>query len=130
MVGLNAGDSRGSVLVVEDDDATRDAIRALIERDGHVVATAADGDEALRMLRGGLRPCIIVLDLALKTCSGFTFREAQLKDPQLADIPIIIESGVYDVKLAAAQLRAVAYFRKPFDAVAMLDSIREYCASQ
>ena len=125
MVGLDQ-DEHGPVLVVEDDYGARDGIRKLIELGGYAVETAASGAEALRKLRAGLRPCIIILDLAMNDGSGFSFREAQLKDPQLADIPVIIQSGIYDVKSAAVQLGAVAYFRKPFEIDHILSAIHEH----
>ncbi len=50
------------VLLVEDHPDARDALRLLLELRGYSVATAADGAEALRLLRDGVRPCVILLD--------------------------------------------------------------------
>src|SRR5437870_2187057 len=67
----------GTVLIVEDDPNTREAMKCLIESHGHVVATARDGNEALSVLRSGMRPCLIVLDLTLPNKDGFQFRRDQ-----------------------------------------------------
>lgn len=114
------------VLLIEDDDDTREAIQRLIELHGYTVKTATSVPEALRRLRGGLRPCVIILDIALGQFSGFDFRDQQLGDPTLADIPVIVESGIYDVKAAAKRLGAVDHFRKPFDVERIVEVLAKH----
>src|SRR5262249_10919323 len=50
------------VLVVEDDEDVREAMRSVLEDEGHRAATADNGQSALAVLRGGLRPCVVLLD--------------------------------------------------------------------
>ena len=106
---VSDGDPRGPVFVVNDDRETTEAIKALLEFDGHKVETASDGGVALSKLRRGLRPCIVVLDLMMPVVDGYQFRAAQLKDPELAEIPVIVCSALVNPSILHEQLRAVAY---------------------
>jgi CheY-like chemotaxis protein len=79
-----------TVLVVEDDWDTREALMLLVQSEGVDAAGARNGQDALEQLRGGLRPCLIVLDLAMPVMTGYEFRQAQLADPDLASIPVAL----------------------------------------
>ena len=82
-----------SVLIVDDDADIRETMQLVLEDEGYHVAMAADGVQALRMLDGGLRPDVILLDLMMPVMNGWQFREAQLKRPALASIPVIVISA-------------------------------------
>ena len=79
-----------TVLVIEDDTDVRTALADLLSAEGYVVSVTADGGEALQTLRGGLRPSVIVLDLMMPNVDGWDFRRAQLEDPALAEIPVVL----------------------------------------
>ena len=115
------------VLIVEDDDDTRDAMQALLEAQGYGVQAAVHGADALAQLRNGLRPCVILLDLMMPVMDGFEFRTAQLADPGIADIPVIAYSGHYDVAKNAARLGTVAYFQKPIDFETLISLVAVHC---
>ena len=123
-----AGASRGgharnapSVLLVEDDAATRDALRDILSEQRIRVWTAADGRAALELLRSGrIAPSVIVMDLVLPRMSGFELREALRADPALAGIPVVAMSGDRN-----AQIDAARRFEKPFDATDLVDALLE-----
>src|SRR3954470_14018205 len=102
-----------SVLVVEDNEGVRETIAAVLREDGHSVVTASTGLEALERLRDGVLPTLIVLDLMMPEMDGIDFRRAQLADPALRDIPVIIVSARPDVALQAAELGADDFLQKP-----------------
>lgn len=79
-----------TVLVVEDDADVRGALAELLTGEGYQVTTTADGGEALDTLHGGLRPAVIVLDLMMPNVDGWDFRRAQLEDPSLAQLPVVL----------------------------------------
>src|SRR5689334_1568939 len=81
---------RHSILLVEDDYDTRGALVLLIEHLGMEVVEALNGREALDRLRGGFRPCLVLLDMAMPDMDGVEFRRAQLADPALAAIPVAV----------------------------------------
>ena len=117
------------VLVVDDHADVVEAIGLYLKFHGHDAVTATDGNEALTLLRQGLRPCVIVLDLMMPGMDGFAFRAQQLADSNLADIPVIVCSAAYDAGPAAARLHASAFLPKPTQMGALLQLIREYCKS-
>ena len=80
------------ILVVENDQTLRDLLRTQLEPEGFKVATANDGEEALRAV--GLEvPDAIVLDLALPELDGASVCRRLRADPETARIPILVLSG-------------------------------------
>src|SRR3954462_6444865 len=79
-----------AVLIVEDDANLRGALAEHLGLAGCRAAFAADGAQALEYLRKHRLPRIIVLDLMMPNMDGWQFREAQLADARLRDIPVVI----------------------------------------
>jgi CheY-like chemotaxis protein len=104
---------RSLVLVVDDDLDAVEAIAAVLDANGYGVVKASNGEEALQRLRAGLVPSVIVLDLRMPGNDGWDFRAAQLHDTELAHIPVVIYSGLADVDVIAATLRADGVSVKP-----------------
>jgi CheY-like chemotaxis protein len=104
-------------------------MRSLLESEGYVVHTAADGAEALKRLRSGLEPGLIVLDLMMPGMDGFQFRKEQLQDPKLSAIPVVIYSGHHDAKANVALLEPTAYVQKPIDFDSFLDLVSAHCTT-
>jgi serine/threonine-protein kinase RsbW len=124
MVTMNATvESDHPILVVEDDDATREAECLLLRGEGFPVAAARNGREALDHLRQGLRPRLILLDLMLPVVDGYAFRAEQLNDPALADIPVVVCSAVADPRHARS-LRPAALLPKPVEFERLADTVR------
>jgi CheY-like chemotaxis protein len=127
---MSAEARRQTVLVIDDDREVRESLRTLLQLDGHKVKTARDGQDALKQLRGGLRPSIILLDLMMPAMDGQHFRAEQLRDPEFAHIPVVVLSGHYDPQQNAASLGAVASLRKPADIDTVLRLIEAHCVRQ
>jgi two-component system response regulator MprA len=115
------------VLVVDDDEALREAMTAVLETEGFHTVGAADGQEAIDLLRGGVRPCVILLDLMMPRLDGEAFRRIQLRDDRMADVPVIVFSARPDAERIARSLGATAAFRKPFDIEDALQAVEHYC---
>jgi CheY-like chemotaxis protein len=113
-----------SVLVVEDDFDLRDALVPILEYEGHKVVSAANGREALDQLHGMPAPSVILLDLMMPVMNGEDFRAAQLRDPRLASIPVVVLSAHPRAEEQAARMGAVGCLKKPFDVDALLDLVR------
>jgi CheY-like chemotaxis protein len=113
------------VLVVEDNLSTAAALARLLKLRKYRVVTAYDGLDAMEMLRAGLRPAVIVLDLWMPNLNGPEFRSELLADPELARIPVI----VYSVDAEKEELpQVVGYVRKAFyDPAVLLDLIETAC---
>ncbi len=109
------------ILVVEDDALTRGAIKMLLEWEDCRVDCAADGAEALEVLRRGEKPSLILLDARMPGCDGWCFRKEQREDPDLADIPVVVISGD-----DASSLEATAHIRKPFQPAELLEQLWQH----
>ncbi len=109
------------VLVVDDDPDIQEALVHILESDGHEVSKAGNGCTALEMLRRQ-PPDVVILDLMMPAMNGWEFREAQMKDPRLARIPVIV--------ISAATLRepidADEFLPKPFEPSRLLELVARY----
>jgi len=77
-----------SVLVVEDDPPTREAMARILRSQGFETATAGDGLQALERM-AERRPEAILLDLMMPNMDGFEFLVARQERPEWADIPLV-----------------------------------------
>jgi CheY-like chemotaxis protein len=105
-------------LLVEDDALLRGAMKMVLEWEGYRVACAANGREALHLLRTSARPHLILLGLAGPSLDGRELRQQQKRDSALAAIPVVIVSEEHAPEGAAAHLR------KPFQPEELLQAIR------
>ena len=101
------------VLIVDDDLGVQEAIRDALEDEGHDVAVASNGDVALRQLRSGVHPDLIVLDHMMPVMDGPTFVSEVLKDPALQGLPIVLLTADGRADTKAAAMGVQAYLRKP-----------------
>ena len=122
---------RHAVLVVEDDHDTREAFTLLAASVGLDVVPVENGRAALRMLRDGLRPCLIVLDMAMPEMDGFEFRRQQLADPTLAELPVAVMSGGgWATEADARKLGLTLFFRKPVEPAELLRAFTDHCGGR
>lgn len=107
------GDSKKTVLIVEDERFLSNLLKARLEAEGINVIQAFDGDAAMKELRR-FRPDLILLDIIIPKISGFELMEAINSDPQLHDGPIIIISNLgQDADIEKGKsLGAIEYFIK------------------
>jgi two-component system chemotaxis response regulator CheY len=112
-----------TVLVVEDNVDSREALMTLLRMSGYDPVGAADGAEALRLLREGYRPRVVLLDLWMPGMNGWEFREAQLRTPEFAAIPTIVLTA--DVGGAVPGI--AHHLHKPVDVGAMMALLSQYC---
>ena len=103
----------GTILIIEDDADIRDFMAEALADEGHAVATAQDGQDALVWLGNNPAPRLIILDLWMPTMGGEEFRREQLKDPSLASIPVVLLTGVHDGQRWAVTLGTQGYLPKP-----------------
>ncbi len=119
--------SRTSILIVDDDADIREALVDVLTDNGYSSHAVPHGAAALAALKGGLRPCLILLDLMMPVMDGVTFRQHQLADPDLKELPVLVISAGTDVRAHAASLGAVESLRKPLDLDKLLEAIARHC---
>jgi CheY-like chemotaxis protein len=113
-----------TVFLVEDDPGIAASLAEALREEGLAVETAPNGRDALRMLRNGLRPSAIVLDLMMPVMDGLTFlRHVKASVPDRA-IPIVLMTAAPGRVPPRAGLPVVA---KPIEIHALLDLVRHHC---
>lgn len=115
------------VLVVEDDTAIVDFVRAALEDEGYAVASAKHGAVALEIAET-FRPDVILLDLRMPIMDGWSFVEhyrRKVSDPG----SIVLLSGVHESREIAENLRADAVLPKPVDLDVLLATVHR-CVSE
>jgi signal transduction histidine kinase len=118
---LRSDGSRNRVMIIEDERIIRESLGGLLEEEGYEIWFAENGQDALRQLRSGTLPDIIVLDLRMPVMDGWEFRAAQKEDPRLRGIPVIAVSA--DRSAPAVAISAQAYLRKPLDVSELLRTL-------
>ena len=118
------------IMVVEDDETIRDSLLEYLADKGYQTKGAADGKEALDALAADpVAPCLIVLDLMMPVMDGWTFRAEQMRDPHLAQIPVVVVSAVRDVAKQVKDLGLIGCLKKPIDLKQLLTIVSEHCCS-
>jgi two-component system phosphate regulon response regulator PhoB len=105
-----------AILIVEDDEETRRLLARAFRRKGLQVFTAEDGATGLDLIRRH-HPAIVVLDLVMPKVSGEELCAALRADPSLADIHVIMLTGLIrpEDRVAGFEVGADDYVTKPFD---------------
>lgn len=104
------------VLVVDDEPTIRDMLAQMLALEGYTPITAADGRQALEVVRQ-TPPDVIVLDLMMPVMDGWTFAQQCHVDPMGHGIPIIVLSASSRAKSAQEDLAGTgvcAVLPKPF----------------
>lgn len=121
----------GTVLVVDDEEAVRGVAKAMLERCGYTVLTAADGREAIDVYQAHIDElAAVLLDMNMPKMGGEeTFRELQRVHP---GVPILLTSG-YSERETAAQFAGqgpAGFIQKPFELDALIGKVREVARTQ
>lgn len=106
----------GHILVVDDYALNRLKLARLLEQQGHTVAMAEDGQQALAMLRS--QPFdVVLLDIVMPEMDGYQVLEHLQGDTTLREIPVIVISAVDEVEsvVKCIELGALDYLPKPFN---------------
>jgi CheY-like chemotaxis protein len=117
------------ILIVDDDPDIRESLSELLQNEGFVAASAGNGQEALDYLAQQPAPALILLDLMMPVMDGIEFRTAQVADPKLARIPIVVISASGRSQRAAQELGALGYLEKPIDLKLMFRIVRSACGA-
>jgi CheY-like chemotaxis protein len=97
----------------------------LLRSSGYETMTAANGAIGLEMMQQR-RPCVVLLDLMMPVMDGWTFRRRQLADPELAPVPVICITAMYNPSEVKRRLD-VRCLAKPVDFDQLLDEVSGAC---
>jgi CheY-like chemotaxis protein len=115
-----------SILVVDDDPTTCQAMVDLLVADGYRARKARDGREALRKLQSGRKPCLLLLDLMMPGMTGWELLELHRENERLSSVPLVLVTGWTDTDIAQAK----AMIPKPLDPNRLLRTLRRILARE
>lgn len=111
------------VLIIDDDLDTRAAAADVLYDAGYWPMSARNGLEALQMLRTGIKPVAMIVDLFMPLMDGEAFCEACDADPKFRTIPRVIMSVSTNGKLYLERKRAQAFVGKPMEPARLIEAI-------
>jgi len=124
-------DKQVRILVIDDDPVFVESTKTVLESKDYQVLTALDGDIGLQKVREE-KPDLVLLDIIMPTQDGFHVCEEIKKDPQLADIPVVMltsfaqKKGETNIPVSAGlELEAEGYIDKPVDPEELLRYIEK-----
>lgn len=106
----------GNILIVDDNETNRDVLTRRLNRLGHQVSAAGNGQQTLEMLRA--KPYdLVLLDVMMPAPNGYQVLKEIKSDENLRDIPVIMISALDDIRNIGRciELGAEDYLPKPFD---------------
>lgn len=114
------------ILVVDDEPSIRALLTEILASEGHRIAEAHDGAEALAAVERAM-PDLIVLDLAMPRVDGWRFLDELHQRGWRSQTRIIIVSGHYDRTAVAADHRSTpgCFLPKPFEPDALVRMVED-----
>jgi CheY-like chemotaxis protein len=119
-----------SVLVIEDDEDVAETLAEALSDQGYRIICAANGADALALLRSGQRPSVILLDMMMPVMDGREFRDLQREDPELADIPVIVLTANVSAGAVVAEMNVTRFLKKPVRLDELLDAVADASAER
>ena len=115
-------DNRKLILVVDDDVELSDGLRTVLERQGHRVIQARDGQQGKQMVYQH-KPDLIILDMMMPRMGGYPVLEHFRDKPEAPPIIMITANEGSRHKAYAEYLGVVDYIRKPFAMERLLEAV-------
>ena len=106
-----------AILVVEDDDDTREALCIVLAGENYNVLRARNGLEALQIV-SRTRPALIIMDLSMPVMNGWQLLQCFRDEKLLPSVPVIVLSA--DDKLHDSD---VSFMQKPVRTESLLEEI-------
>jgi len=111
-----------NILVTDDDATTRQMLQGILKKAGHTVATAADGQAALRAIHKQ-RFDLVFLDIWMPKMTGLVLLDRLHGEKHVPKIVVMTSDQTSDTLLEALRGRVYQYLRKPLDAGVLLAAV-------
>lgn len=122
--------STKKTLIIADDEPTiRLLVSSILGKSYNMVAVV-NGQELLDTVSQN-KPDLILMDIMMPTMDGYSACASLKKDPETADIPVVMLTGVgHDLnKVLAKQIGADGYITKPFESKDLQDTVKKHLAA-
>jgi CheY-like chemotaxis protein len=102
------------LLIVEDDEPSRDMLSRRLERRGYSVVTASDGEQGYSLARTE-SPDVVLMDISLPGMDGWQVIKLMRAEPSTREIPLILLTahGLINDRDKAVEFGCAAYYTKP-----------------
>ncbi|MCW5553992.1 MAG: response regulator transcription factor [Verrucomicrobiae bacterium] len=113
------------LLIIEDDEQTRENLQIILNMEGYAVSSAGDGRDGLKLAQSE-RPALIICDVSMPEMDGHEVLRQLRNDPKTAEIPFIFltAQGERHQQRAGMNMGADDYLCKPLDAEDLLAAVR------
>ncbi len=125
--GAPVSEAPATILVIDDEAASRRIVGSHLAREGYRVIYAGSGAEALEIAQRE-RPDAITLDITMPQVDGWAVLRALKEDTGLAAIPVVLVSMIADRGLGFT-LGAASVLSKPVDRAELAAALRAHCPS-
>ncbi len=117
------------ILVVDDDAEIREILALALELEGYAVTLARDGGEAWSLLDGGVRPALVLLDLAMPVLDGASLLARIRADERLQQLPVVLVTA-FASPADGALAQADGVLHKPVSLSDVLAVVAGRCGSR
>jgi CheY-like chemotaxis protein len=119
-----------SIFIIEDDQDIRDIFVQILEQEGYIVESFANGFEAIHRLKSFYHhvPCLIFLDMLMPIMTGTEFMSAFKDLPAtIVSIPVFLISATSDEK-QSKKMGCKGFSKKPINLNVILSIAEQHCA--
>jgi two-component system chemotaxis response regulator CheY len=115
------------ILIVDDSPTILMSMRGMLERAGHAVTDAASGEAAVSVLKGGLKPDLVITDFHMGAMDGIELVREVRKMASLRFIPVLMVTteSQQAKRMEAKAAGATGWLVKPVQPEALLQVIRQ-----
>ena len=117
-----------TILLVDDEYASLEALALLLRKEGYQIATASDGEDALVRLRER-QPDLVITDYWMPKMDGLELSRRMQEDEHWRSIPLLLTTAAYDIALRRTP-GVIGVFPKPIPYLALLTTIKELLADK
>ena len=129
---LAAAESKGSILVVDDNPDNVEILRAFLESRGYTVTVAAEGTAALARMEE-VRPALVLLDVMMPGMDGWQVCRAIKNHPEYGGhtkVVMVTAKGAFEDKFEGLRSGADDYVVKPVDFKDLLEKVERNLAAR
>jgi len=115
------------ILIVDDSPTILMSMQGILERAGHTVSKAASGEEAVAVLKGGLKPDLVITDYHMGAMNGIDLVREVRKMPGLQFTPVLMVTteSQQEKRVDAKAAGATGWLVKPVQPDALLQVIKQ-----
>ena len=129
---MAAAETKGSILVVDDNPDNIEILRAFLESRGYGVTPAADGESALALI-DQVRPDLVLLDVMMPGLDGWQVCRAIKNHPEhgaTTRVVMVTAKGAFEDKFEGLRSGADDYVVKPVDFKDLLEKVERNLAAR